>query len=219
MQPGVTNRRYVQNQTALAPFPLRWNARLTYGVNVALGTAGNSSLASAHYFRLNSAYDFDFTGTGEQPYQYDQMTAIYKKYLVTAVTVDLTISDPSSDGLWVGWSLRPNSNTGDDPANKTLGDIMSRPTFRCVPLNNTGSQIVTIRERIPIHTIFGLSAQQYKSAFLDYGADWNSNPANVAFLSLFVIDPNSLLSPQYVRFAGRAVFEIQFFDYTAPSGS
>lgn len=215
----MTQRRYTQTQTGLVPFPWRWNARLTYGVNIALGTVGSIPTASGYRFRLNSVYDPDASGTGEQPYQYDSMTAIYKKYLVRAVYIDLTFSDPSVDGLWCGWSLRSATTTGDIPNGLTLGDIMSRPTFRCVPLNNTGAQVVTLRERVPIHTVLGLSAQQYEAGVLDFGAAYNANPSSEADLELFVIDPNSLVSPQYVRVAGRLVYDVQFWDYSAPGGS
>lgn len=215
--PGVSDARFAARQTAAMPFPWRYYARLNYGINKAVGTAGNSALATMHAFSLNNVYDPDVTGTGEQPYFYDTLTAIYRKYIVRSAYVDLTFTDPSADGLWVGWSIGgPGS---DDPSNMTLGDIMSRPTFRCVPMNNTGSQFITIRERIPIHTVFGLSQAQYEAQPLDYGADYNGSPSIQCFLRVFIIDPNSLLSAQYVRVAGRITYDVQFYSYLAPGGS
>jgi hypothetical protein len=216
--PGVSDGRYFARQTAAMPFPWKYRAKLSYGVNIALGTAGSSPLASIHALSLNNVYDPDVTGTGEQPYFYDTLTAIYRKYIVRSAYIDLTFTDPSADGLWVGWSLGA-VNSGDDPVNKTLGDIMSRPTFRCVPINNTGSQFITIRERVPLHTVFGLTEQQYMSQPLDYGAAYNASPSLQAFVRLFIVDPNQLLSAQYVRVAGRITYEVDFYDYLAPGGS
>jgi len=219
LAPGVSDRRYTQRQTALVPFPWKYIARLTYGINVALSTVGSIPTASQNRFRLNSAYDFDLTGSGEQPYQYDSLTAVYTKYLVKGVLIDLTFVDPTADGLWVGYSIHTDTTNNDQPQGLTLGDVMSRPGFRCMPLNNTGEQLVTIKEYIPIHSVFGLTKNQYESLTDVYGAAYNASPVANAILDVFIIDPNSLVSPQYVRVVGRAVFDIVFWDYAAPAGS
>lgn len=219
LRPGISNARYDQTQTALAPFPFRWNAHLTYGVNVAIGSVGSVPTASKYRFRLNSGYDPDVTGTGEQPYQWDQMAAIYTKYIVKSCTVEISFNDPTTSGLFVGWSYHTDTTTNDDPTGKTLGDIMSRPNFQCVPLSSYGTECVTLKMKVPVHEVFGLSQAQYLSVTDQYGAAYNANPLSVAYLDLFMIDPNSLVSPQYVRAVGRLVYEIQFFDYAAPSGS
>lgn len=219
LSPAVTSSRYIQTQSALAPFPFRWNAKLTYGVNVALGTVGSIPTASKYRFRLNSGYDPDVTGTGEQPYQWDQMTAIYVKYIVKAAHVELTFNDPTTSGMFVGWSYHTDTTNNDDPQGKTLGDIMSRPNFTCVPITNYGNESITLKISVPVHTVFGLSQAQYLSVTDQYGAAYNANPLSMAYLDLFICDPNSLVSPQYVRVVGRIVYDIQFFDYAAPSGS
>lgn len=215
----MSARRYNGRQTALAPFPFRYDARLTYGLNVAIATAGSSPLAGMHRFRLNSVYDPDHTGTGEQPYQYDQLTAIYTKYIVRAAHVEVTFNEPSNSGLWVGWCYHTATTSNDTPTTKTLGDIMSRPNFQCVPLSNYGTESVTMRVTIPIHEVFGLTSAQYTSVTDQYGASYNANPLSEAFLDLFLVDPNSLVSPQYVRAVGRIIYDVQFFDYAAPPGS
>jgi len=186
---------------------------------VALNTVGSVPTASKYRFRLNSGYDPDVTGTGEQPYQWDQMTAIYTKYIIKAAHVEITFNDPTSSGMFVGWSFHTDTTSNDDPAGKTLGDVMSRPNFTCVPLTNYGTESITLKMSVPIHTIFGLSQSQYLSVTDQYGASYNANPLSMAYLDLFLIDPNSLVSPQYVRAVGRIVYDIQFFDYAAPSGS
>jgi len=219
LTPGVSSQRYTQTTTALAPFPFRLNTPLVYGVNAALGTVGSVPTASKYRFRLNSLYDPDVTGTGEQPYQYDQLTAIYTKYIVKCCYVDITFNDPTTSGMFVGWCYHTSTTGNDDPAGKTLGDIMSRPNFQCVPLANYGTEAVTMRVKIPIHEVFGLSQVQYLAVTDQYGAAYNANPLSLAYLDLFIVDPNSLVSPQYCRAVGRLVYDCQFFDYAAPSGS
>jgi hypothetical protein len=218
LTPGVSARRYVTSQTALAPFPFRWDAKLTYGVNVALATPGGLPTAAKYRFRLNSLYDPDVTGTGGQPYQYDQLTTIYTKYIVKRCYVDITFSNPSVAGLWVGWSFHTSTTSNDDPAGKLLDDIMSRPNFTCVPISDFGTQYVTCRVSIPVHQVFGLTAAQYSSVTDQYGASYNANPLSEAYLDLFICDPNAL-GISYVRAVGRLVYDAQFFDYAAPAAS
>jgi hypothetical protein len=219
LAPGVSSKRYTQSQTGLAPFPFRWNARLTYGVNVAIGTSGSIPTATRYRFRLNSLYDPDWTATGNQPYQYDQMTAIYRRYIVRKAYVDLTFNNPTSPGMWVGWCIHTATNTQDDPTGKTLEDMISRPNFTVVPITTQGPQAVTLRVQIPLPEVFGLSPGQYMNVTDQYGADSTSNPLSEAYIDLFLVDPNSLVAAQYVRVAGRLVYDCQFFDYVAPNAS
>lgn len=136
-----------------------------------------------------------------------------------AAHVELSFNEPSTSGLWVGWSYHTNTVSNDDPAGKTLGDIMSRPNFQATPVSAYGTETATMKIKIPIHEIFGLSQMQYMAVTDQYGAAYNANPISEAYLDLFIIDPNSLLSAQYVRAVGRIIYDVQLFDYAAPSGS
>ncbi len=96
---------------------------------------------------------------------------------------------------------------------------MSRPNFQAAPVSAYGTESVTMKIKIPIHEVFGLSQFQYMAVTDQYGADYNANPVAEAYLDLFIVDPNSLLSAQYVRAVGRIIYDVQLFDYAAPSGS
>lgn len=219
LSPGVDSRRFTQRQTALAPFPFRWDSKLTYGVNVAIGTSGSSPLATKYRLALNGLYDPDISGTGHQPYQYDQLIAIYTKYICKHAYVSLTFSNPSSPGMWVGWSIHTNTTSNDDPAGDPLDTLIERPNFTCVPISTAGNQQVTCEVRVPLCDVFGISAAQYAALPDVYGAAYSANPISLAYLDLFLCDPNSLVAAQYVRVVGRIVYDTQFFDYAAPSAS
>ncbi len=219
LAPGVSASRFTQRQSALAPFPFRWDARLTYGVNVAIGTAGSVPTASKYRLALNGLYDPDISGTGHQPYQYDQLIAIYTKYIARHAYVSITFSNPSSAGLWVGWSVHTNTTSNDDPAGKTLDDLIERPNFTCVPVSSSGNQQVTCEVRVPLCDVFGISPAQYAALPDVYGAAYSANPISIAYLDLFLCDPNSLVGAQYIRAVGRIVYDTQFFDYAAPAAS
>lgn len=218
--PGVSSRNFIERQTALAPFPPRFGCVLEYGLNIALPTVGSVPYAAGYRFRLNSLYDPDASGIGGQPYYRDQIAPLYSRYMVTMVDIELDFVDPTASGLWVGYSIRSATTTGDIPNGLNLGDILSRRmTFRCKPLNKNGTQSVTFKERVPLHTLVGLTAQQFAANVLDFGSTVGANPTSELYLELFVIDPNSLVSPQYVLVGGTIGYHSTFWDYNAPAAS
>lgn len=146
------------------------------------------------------------------------MTAVYSKYLVKHAFVDLTFTDPTADGLWVGWCIQPDSD-GESPTTLQLYDILERPNWKCMPLNNTGAQTSTARISVPLHQIFGITPSQYMNQTSVYGAAYNANPTNSALLNVFLIDPTALVSQHSVRVVGRIVYDSQFYGYTAVNGS
>lgn len=214
-----TPAAWTSRLSPVAVFGTRLNTRLTYGVNIAPGTVGSVPTASGHRFRLSSLYDPDATGTGQQPYNYDTLTAIYRSYIVTACYVDVTFNNPTRPGLWVGWSIHGINDTNSAPNGMTLGDLMSRPNVVCTQISSTGTQSVTCRVKVEPWVLFGITRTQYMSLFDVYGAAYNSNPNQPVELDFFICDPDSNVSPQYVRVAGRLVFDVQFFDRFSPGSS
>lgn len=214
-----TLRNFREVGTAAMPFPMRWDGQLTYGVNVTLTTAGSTSLGTYYRFRLNSLYDPDVTGTGHQPYQYDQLTAIYQSYIVKSCYVDLTATDPTADGVWVGWSWHSSDSSNDDPSTLLLEDMLERPNFTCFPLNNTGAQTVTFRNKFSMPVCFGQTPTQYFGDLTTHASAYNNNPSKGIHLDIWLCDPTGNVGTRSVRFSGRLVFDCQLFNYKAPAES
>jgi len=68
----------------------------------------NSGAAAKQVMRMNSLFDPDFTGTGHQPYYFDQLSALYKRYVVrgcklvaefSMIPSAITTTNPSGPGL------------------------------------------------------------------------------------------------------------------------
>ncbi len=205
--------------TAAAPFPMRWDTKLVYGVNVTLTTAGSVALGTYYRFRLNSLYDPDVTGTGHQPYQYDQLTAIYQNYIVKGCYVDLTFTDPTADGVWVGWSWHSSDSSNDDPSTLLLDAMLERPNFTCYPLNNTGAQSATVRQYFDMPTCFGQTRTEYFGDLTTHASAYNNNPSKGIHLDVFLCDPTANVGTRSVRISGRLVFDAQFYNYLAPAQS
>lgn len=62
---------------AITPVPQRFITKHKYSTTFTIG-----SLNPIYRFRLNSLYDPDLTGTGHQPYGFDQMAALFNRYRV-----------------------------------------------------------------------------------------------------------------------------------------
>lgn len=72
--------------------PMRVKMKYTDGV---LLTTTTGIGVTTYAFRANSLFDPDQTGTGHQPYRFDQLAAIYQRYRVlkSKITVDWSVGD------------------------------------------------------------------------------------------------------------------------------
>lgn len=73
----------------LLPFPERFKTCLTYTADYELNAAQGTT--SWQLFRANSMYDCDFSGAGHQPLYYDNLSAIYQKYVVRCCYITVTV--------------------------------------------------------------------------------------------------------------------------------
>ncbi len=136
-------------------------------------------------FRLNSLYDPDYSAGGHQPYGFDQMAAFYNKYLVTKALVEITLTEPSADGLVFGLSVRtPSSAYG--VSGQSLDEVAERQGCMTRFINNSGSQTSTLRFDLPIHEILGISASAYAGMRDQYGASMGADPAQTPYLTLAI---------------------------------
>lgn len=178
----------------LQVFPARLSTVLPYADRYTLsGTTLLTTFGSEQSFRLGSLFDPDFTGTGHQPFGYDQLTPFYVRYLVTHVDIVVTFSDPSTDGVYVGAFIK----SYNDPAtlvNCTIGQAMERPNVFCQALNNTGSQRITFKKSVNLAAISGMTDAEYAGAWATTGALVTTNPALSPYLSIAVADSNGAAS-------------------------
>lgn len=77
-----------------APFPKAIRATLRYCTYVILDPSVASPNRS-YAFRANSGYDPDLTGTGHQPYGWDQYAALYDQYVVEKSRITVTCMSSS----------------------------------------------------------------------------------------------------------------------------
>lgn len=205
-------------QRGYLPFPSGgYFARLPYvdeSYISADGTAGTSAIIQ---YRLNSVYDPAVAVGGNQPLQYDTLTALYSTYLVHGAKVMITFTNPSADGMYVGYRVRSSYNT-------TVSSGVSIPRFKelsdqqLVPVNNTGAQVRTLTFYVPIHQVLGVTKQQYKNDYTIYGASTAANPSMTAFLDIVAFSTIAG-NTDTVRYSVKIVYYVQFSAYVSPAQS
>jgi len=193
---GGTNRTYGLPHNMVGPTgalqSLAGRQFLSTSVIVPLKFAQSGSLSTAlsafgsqQRFRLGSLYDPDYTGAGNQPAPYTQLSALYAKYKVLSVDYYIMFTTlGGTNDIKCALTVAPG----------TQGSLASQPSkfvneFRggqWGPLGPSGaSRYCVLKGSIDLHTLFGVS----KAAYLaeeDYGADVSTNPVEDSILSLAV---------------------------------
>jgi len=185
---------------------------LTLSTQSTLATFG-----SEYAFRLNSLFDPYFPAGGHQPYGYDQLTAIYYRYLVFSTMVEVTFSDPSGDGLVVA-AFAKNLNDPNTLVNASISSAMERPTVWCEPLNNTGSQAIVFRKTYNLAEMMGLTRSQYENGWINTGAAYSADPVQTAYFIVAAANSRGG-STQTVTARVRLVFDCQFWERNTVSPS
>ncbi len=205
------------------PFADIYKVRLRYCDRVQLTTTGSTNVAVGYTFRLSSLFDPDYTGTGHQPYMYDQLTGIYNKYIVEAVKYKVRFRQVASSpitSLWCGMSILTDTNVAASAVGDTINEIRERSTALTAPLAavNNAANFQKWAGTVVNRVAFGLSEAQYYGDQEDFGAIYNANPTRQLFLELFLIDPDSGSSTT-VEADVELEYHARMYGYVAPAQS
>lgn len=105
-------------------FPLQLTSTLKYCETIQL--TSTSGVINAQRFTCNGLFDPNITGTGHQPYYFDQLMAIYNHYTVLKSTIKVNIvpantsTVPFSIVLWINDDTAAASLSTIDLANEYL---------------------------------------------------------------------------------------------------
>jgi len=152
--------------------------KLKYTENVYASSAGGDY---TYIFRLNSIYDFDYSGGGHQPMGHDQLSTLYDHYKVTGVRwvvkaylVDNTDVRPMRCAAWVN-DVTSNAATQSE-AEEQAGAKNAMALYG-------GRDAGYLSGYTDIATVFGLTKEQSEgdgNLISLFGA----NPANQVYLHL-----------------------------------
>lgn len=173
------SRQPMRQTGPLSIVPSPWIQRERYARFCYSDTYSMTSVAAGspgiQTFRLNSLFDFDFTGTGHQPMFYDQASAMYQFYRVLECTVHYE---------WYTNNTNP-VNVSAMTYNFTPATIQNE----IVEFSRRPQRALTVYQKVKgvfhckIPEVLGLESADYNNNSL-YNIAFGSNPLtpNIAFL-------------------------------------
>lgn len=171
------------------PFPPEHRAKLRYSSYVVGDPAGGA--VENQLISGNSIFDPDATGVGEQPYYFDQLTAIYKNYFVVRSSVKIIVT--STSAIFARCVLLPLLETGSlsSDSYETSEQPFAKTTM--VSGNSAGPVIARLKSSMDTHRIIGISYQQALGRE-SLHSDYTTNPVYRWYWAIQVQDVGNLTS-------------------------
>lgn len=182
---------------SLAPIPARYITKMKYS-DVASTSAGNTSWR----FNLNSVFDPNRTGTGHQPYGFDQLAALYNRYRVIATSYTITCSSTTAPIRYAVIPCNESKTFG------SLSEICENPRSRFM-LQNPGGPLRQIHGKTYLPALVGRTKAQYM-ADDRYQAITSADPAELAVLHIAAATIGDTF--QAVDLCITMEFLVEFFD-------
>lgn len=172
-------------QRGYLPLGHTYWAKLPYVDNFAISADGTTGLSSTDLtYAANDPWDPQFSAGGHQPMQWDVMAAHYERVWCWGCHVTMTFSNPSADGMYVGYRCR-NATDGVSTVNQTLSHIQEIRNCALRPINNTGSQVTTFKFYVSNPKLFGILKSQYSN--ITYSSTTNNHPGAFNLIEPFAI--------------------------------
>lgn len=164
---------FQDNNTGL---PSRKRVKLKYGESVHLNIMG----AQNHDFRMNSLHDPDKTVTGHQPMAYDQWSALYNRYRVHAIKLEVTcVQGDNAEGASAMIALFPNPADVTVTSNYQVLE-MQNSAYTFIGNTSAGQSISKLELYLDIKKVMGLNELDD-----DYTAAVGANPVKSPVVTLW----------------------------------
>jgi hypothetical protein len=133
-----------------------------------------------HVINLNSLYDPDATGVGNQPLGFDQWSAFYSRYRVDEVAVQVDWINNSVNSVTDILAVASNSLTAISTAATYEAGCQSPFSKTGILAIATGNNIAQFKTRYQLHRITGVSKQKYESDDAYSGTSGSSPTEDIA---------------------------------------
>jgi len=162
--------------------------------------------------------DPNLTGTGHQPYQWDQIKAFYSYYKVHYARYKITAYVPSVAGLWVGLNIYSSLSGSGTVNSLDLGAVVERAHTDMRYLPDTGPGCVVFEGLVDLAAIHGLTHDQYESDNTNFGASISANPGQNVIMECVFVDPLSRIS-SFAHYLVQIELFTQTYGYLPPGQS
>lgn len=194
----VRRRKMVNVNKALTPFAQRYITKLKYSDTLTLSLANSYQ----YVFNLNSLWDPNRTGTGHQPYGFDQLATIYNRYRVFKTSYVI-------NGYSAGNPIRYGCIVSNDvPPINNMSELAENPRAQ-TRVQIPGGSTTKIVGSVSLPSLVGRTKQQYM-ADDRYQADVTTSPAELALLTVVGNTMTDVGTDVLVTVT--LVYHVEFFD-------
>lgn len=172
------------------PFGNSRTCRLRYSEQVTIDPVVSS--VGTYTFSANGLYDPNISGTGHQPYGFDQLMALYNQYVVTGARIRVFCITGAvasyNNSIAVGVKLSDSSslNTG------TPYELFEQPGLRMKMINNNSVGTPAVSCNFSAKKFFRIRGGKNQLITADeFHGNSGSNPSNGAF---FIVNYSPLVS-------------------------
>lgn len=127
---------------SVTPFPKTRMVKLRYVTNIELDAAAGAT--TSYGFRSNDLYDPDYSGTGAQPYYFDQLMQMYNKFTVVGSKIKVTPFGATTTGHYTIVGIYRDNDTTARTAN--LVESMEAPGTKWIGVgdSNQNPRVLTL---------------------------------------------------------------------------
>lgn len=181
---GYIRSRFFPNRMyGRSPIPVSYRCTMDYVETYYASSGVGGVFGTEAIFSLNSLYDPNYGGVGHQPYGFDQLSALYRRYIVYGCLVEVEANDPSADGVVIGYTAQ-GTNSVATLAAHTIDEVKERSMCYTRSVNNTGRQNVYFKRYYSIPRLEGLPISQYNID--DFGALCTTGPSKLSIFRVAI---------------------------------
>lgn len=186
------------------PIPKRTVIKLKYFEGI---TFANGGTTFDYQFRLNSIYDPNYTGTGHQPYGYDQYNTFYNRYRVHRVDYVIGAAVVASNVNGTAKVTLVHNNDSTSYGNPNLAAESPLSTTKIV----AGGTPVYFVGSIKPENVCGVTPTEYKDD--RFGAAFGANPTEVIHMHLVAsVGDNTALADSAIFYNVQLTYTCEFSD-------
>lgn len=197
------------------PYPRTKICKMRFAAVIPDFTNATSNPAGLYQMRLNSLFDPNYTSTtgghpNIQPMYYDQVTAVYQKYVVFGAKVNVWFGAGSAN-IPVEVLIRPTLDPGTPTGllGSSFVDEESRPMSKKRIMND--SKGTHIKAYYDIGKVLGVSKNTILTDDL-YQALSTGNPTNVVYLNIMMHNMTDATTSNNVPLNIRIDYYVKFFN-------
>lgn len=200
-----------QYLSKMNPFPSGRVVTFKYCETVIVSSLTTTPNCGNEYaFSLNSLFDPNITGTGHQPYLYDQIANVYRKYRVFSCDVLLTFYFPNSTTQSVLVQVVNSQDSSTLTAANTDEASERTGAFWC-PIDPEGNNTITYQDSIKIWELEGMSYDEW-IADTGFAANYNASPAANSKIKFAVADAAAPVTASSISCRVELIYKARMYE-------